>query len=250
MEVELRRSIEPLARKRRGALWPQLAYSSWRCPVVDAQEERGVTVVGSALEEQLVDGIEEARKIVEGNGVAAAEIGLKIGHQESAGNSLSRNVGENEGKARGTEIEEVVVVTADLARLHARSSIFECGERRTDLREKAELDVAGDVHFVQLLVNFRHAVGDVLRETNVLKGDLRISSGPRNRGRCLSLPGAGSSERVPTRPPTRRVPWPTRGTRHSGERGARGNSSGASMDRWGMSSFPPAERLMRQASEN
>jgi hypothetical protein len=139
--------------------------------VIDGEEESGVGVVGGAVEEQLVDGVEKAREIVKRDGVAAAEISLEIGHQQSAGNSLPGNVGKNQGKARGTEIEEVVVVAADLARLHAGSGVFERGERRTDLREKTELDVAGNVHFVSSTAFGFHAVGDVLRETNIFKGD-------------------------------------------------------------------------------
>jgi hypothetical protein len=95
--------------------------------VVHGDEERGIAVVGGAVKEELVDGTEETRKIVESDGVAAAQIGLQIGHQESAGNSLPGDIGENESKARGAEIEEVVIVAADLARLHAGSGVFECG---------------------------------------------------------------------------------------------------------------------------
>ena len=139
--------------------------------VVDCEEECGVAVVGGAVEEKLVDGVEEAREIVKRDGVAASEIGLEIGHQQSAGNSLPGNVGENEGESRRTEIEEVVVVPADLARLHAGSGVFERGQWRADLREKTELDVAGDVYFMSSAALGFHAVGDVLREANVFKGD-------------------------------------------------------------------------------
>jgi hypothetical protein len=43
------------------------------------------------------------------------------------------------------------------------------------LREKTELDVAGDVHFMSSAALSFHAVGDVLRETNVFKGDRGLS---------------------------------------------------------------------------
>jgi len=144
--------------------------------VVDSEEERGVAVVGSAVKEKLVDGVEQAREIVEGDGIAAAKIGLQISHQQSAGNSLPGNVRENEGDARRTEIEEVVIVAADLARLHAGSGVFESGERWADLREKAELDVAGDVHFMSGAAFAFHTIGYVLREANVFEGDGRLPS--------------------------------------------------------------------------
>ena len=139
--------------------------------VVDGEEESGVAVVGSAVKEKLVDGVEEAREIVESNGVAAAKIGLKISHQQSASNSLPGNVGENKSEARGTEIEEIEIVAANLAGLHAGSGVIESAERRTDLREKARLDVAGNVHFMSGATFGFHAIGDVLREANIFESD-------------------------------------------------------------------------------
>ena len=139
--------------------------------VVDGEEKSGVAVVRSAVEEKLVDGVQEPREIVESDGVTAAEIGLKIGHEECAGNSLPGNVSENEGEARGAEIEEVIVVATDLARLHTGAGIVEGGERRKDLRKQPGLDVAGDIHFMSGAAFGFHAVGDVLRETNILQSD-------------------------------------------------------------------------------
>lgn len=151
------------AEKKRGVVAAIGIFELAGDVVVDGEEESGVAVVGSAVKEKLVDGIEEAREIVESDGVAAAKIGLEIGHQQSASNSLPGNVGENEGEARGTEIEEIVIVAANLARLHAGSGVFESSERRTDLRKQAGLDVAGDIHFMSGAALGFHAVGDVLR---------------------------------------------------------------------------------------
>ncbi len=159
------------AEKKRGVVATIGVFELAGDVVVDGEEESGVTVVGSAVKEELVDGVEEAREIVESNGVATAKISLEISHQQSASNSLPGNIGENEGEARRTEIEKVVVVAANLASLHAGARVIECGERWTDLREKAGLDVAGDIHFMSGATFGFHAVGDVLCETNILESD-------------------------------------------------------------------------------
>src|SRR5208283_2025775 len=103
--------------------------------VVDGEEERGIAVSGRAFVKELLDGFQEARKIIERNRVTAAEVGLQVGHQKSIGNALPGNVGKDKREmpgcgseglrcssiqpVRGAEIEEVVVIAANLARLNA-----------------------------------------------------------------------------------------------------------------------------------
>ena len=101
---------------------------------------------------------------------------MKISHEQRAGNSLPGDIREDEGEARGSEVEEIVVVATDLASLHTGARVVEGGERRKDLREKAGLDVAGDVHFVSGATFGFHAVGNVLGKTNILQSNGGLSS--------------------------------------------------------------------------
>lgn len=116
--------------------------------VIVGEEERGEGTVGCVLGEELIDGLEEAFGVVEGNGALAAEIGLQIGHEKRGGNSLPGDVADDETETIGAEVEEVVIVAADGARRAAVTGIIETADWRTKLWEKPALDFVGDFEFL------------------------------------------------------------------------------------------------------
>src|SRR5438034_8528595 len=91
----------------------------------------------------------EALWLIQSDGALAAEIGLQIGHQESSGDSFSGDVADDEAEAPLAEIQEVVVVAADFARLHAKARILKRLERGQSLREETGLDLLGDFDFLR-----------------------------------------------------------------------------------------------------
>ena len=69
--------------------------------VVIGKEQRGVTAVTAVLIEQLIHGLEQSRQVVQGYGVLAAQVGLEIGHQKSAGYPLARDVRQHQRQPAG-----------------------------------------------------------------------------------------------------------------------------------------------------
>src|SRR6476646_2064105 len=90
-----------------------------RLAVKFSKEEAGIRVVGRILIEKLIHGVQKALRLIQSNGTLAAQIGLQVGHQKSAGNSLSGNITQHQAKALAAEIEEIVIVAADLSGLKA-----------------------------------------------------------------------------------------------------------------------------------
>ena len=93
--------------------------------VVFGEEECGEGAIRRVVAKKLVYRAQEALGLIESDGALAAEIGLKIGHEESGGDSLSGNVANDEAEALAAEIQEVVIITADFAGLDAKAGIFE-----------------------------------------------------------------------------------------------------------------------------
>src|SRR5260370_21532390 len=92
--------------------------------VVFGEEEGGECAVGSVVAKELVDGTKEALGLVEGDGTLAAQIGLKIGHQESGGDAFPGDVADYETDSLAAEIQEVVIIATEFARLDATAHIF------------------------------------------------------------------------------------------------------------------------------
>jgi hypothetical protein len=112
--------------------------------VVVGEEEGGERAVGSVLREELVDDAKNIFQAIVRDGALAAEIGLKIGHEESCGDAFTGNVGDDEAETVRAEVEEVVVVAADGARGETSAAIVEGLDGGTELGEKAALDFVGD----------------------------------------------------------------------------------------------------------
>src|SRR5882672_1330238 len=97
--------------------------------VVVGKEERGVAIVGRVFVKEAIHRLKKPMRIFESHGVLAAQIGLKIGHEQSGGNALAGNVREADAKTAGDEIEKIIIIAADHARLNARGGIA-WGKRR------------------------------------------------------------------------------------------------------------------------
>ena len=87
--------------------------------VIFAKEESGERAVGGVVAKEMVHGAHEALGLIESDGALAAKIGLQIGHQESGGDAFSRDVADDEAEAAAAEIEEIVIVSANLVGLEA-----------------------------------------------------------------------------------------------------------------------------------
>src|SRR6267143_2038945 len=109
--------------------------------VVFAEEKGGEGAVGSVVAKELVHGAQEALRLIQSDGALAPEIGLQIGHQESGGDSFSGDVADHEAEPLLAEIQEVVIIAADLESLDAKAGIFEGFQGRLRLREKPGLDL-------------------------------------------------------------------------------------------------------------
>ena len=116
--------------------------------VIFGEEEGGEGAVGSVVAKELVHRAQEALGLIESNGALAAQIGLKIGHQEGGGDAFSGDVADDEAEAFAAEIEEIVIIAADFASLDAKAGIFERFQGRQSLREETRLNLFGDFEFL------------------------------------------------------------------------------------------------------
>src|SRR6266851_1113388 len=119
-----------------------------RSVVIFGEEQGGESAVGSVVTEELVDGAQETLRLIQSDGALAAQIGLKVGHQESGGDSFSGDVADHEAEALPAEIEEVVIITADFVSLDADTRVFKCFEGRQSLREEPGLHLFGNFKFL------------------------------------------------------------------------------------------------------
>src|SRR5712664_1678200 len=74
-----------------------------RSVVIFGEEQGGESAVGSVVAKELVHGAQEALRLVQSDGALAAEIGLKVGHQESSGDSFSGDVADHEAQTAAAE---------------------------------------------------------------------------------------------------------------------------------------------------
>src|SRR5215471_18876852 len=81
--------------------------------VVVGKKKRGEGAVRRVVTKEAIDFLQQALRLFECQGELAAQVGLQIGHQQRGGNSLPGDIGDHKAKAVGTELEEVVVVSAD-----------------------------------------------------------------------------------------------------------------------------------------
>jgi len=65
------------------------------------EEEGGERAVGGVLGEELIDGFEDALRLIEANGALTADVGLEIGHQEGGGYAFAGDVADDQTEAIG-----------------------------------------------------------------------------------------------------------------------------------------------------
>ena len=112
--------------------------------VVFGKKKGGERAVGSVLAEKLIDGLQEELELIQGDGGLAAKVGLEIGHEKGRRDAFAGNVADDQAETAGAEVEEVVVVAADLAGLKADAGVVESWDGRKSLGKKASLDLFGN----------------------------------------------------------------------------------------------------------
>src|SRR5271166_2172283 len=109
--------------------------------VVFGKEERRVGAFGGVLAEEAVDRTQETLRFLDRHGALAAQIGLKIGHEEGGGDPLAGDVAYYEAKALLAQSQEIVVIATDLEGLNAASCVIQGFQARQMLGEESSLNL-------------------------------------------------------------------------------------------------------------
>ena len=118
-------------------------------PIVElGVEERGVGVLGRVLVEQPVHRSEQLFRLLHSGGALAAQVGLKVGHQQRRRNALAGDVAKHQAEPRLAEIEKVVVVAADLSRLNAGAGVLQGLQFGQSLWKQPRLHLPGNLQLV------------------------------------------------------------------------------------------------------
>jgi len=118
------------------------------CVVILGEEECSEGAAGSVLAEESIHGAEEALWLIQRESGLAAKIGLEIGHQESRGDSFSRDVTDDQAEAFSAQIKKIVIVAAHLARLVADARVFERAHAGKSLWKQPGLHLLGNFQFL------------------------------------------------------------------------------------------------------
>src|SRR5271156_1382518 len=78
----------------------------------------------------------------------AAQIGLQVRHQESAGDSFSCDIAQYQPHPILTEMEEVIIIATYLAGLNADARVIQCSEGRKSLWKESGLYLLGNLKLV------------------------------------------------------------------------------------------------------
>ena len=111
------------------------------------EEQRGEGSVGSIFAEELIDGAEQPAWI-DGHGALAAEIRLQVGHEQRGGNAFARDVADDQAKTLFAQMQEIVVIAADMASLAASTGKLQRWQGGKRLREEPRLNLFGDFQFL------------------------------------------------------------------------------------------------------
>ena len=139
--------------------------------------------------------MQQSRQILPSERVAAPDVRLEIRHQERRGDSLARDVGEDEAEPAVAQVEEVVVVAADRACLAAGACAGERAERGGLLRKQPALDLLRNLELPRLTALHFPALGDALRQPDAVEREARLIAHRRQqspvfaRVRLLGEPG-------------------------------------------------------------
>lgn len=69
-------------------------------------------------------------RFIDGAGALAAEMRLKIGHEQSSGDTLAGNIADDETEAVVTEMQVIVVIATNVASGKTNTAEFQSRERR------------------------------------------------------------------------------------------------------------------------
>src|SRR5262245_47016884 len=136
-----------------------------RLIVVFRKEDCRVIVRGAIFVKQLIHRSKESLRLFPGYRTLAAQIRLKICHQQSSRYALARDIGNHEAESPLAEVQEIVIIAADGASRVAKATIGEGLKGRMPLREEARLYLLGDCQVVSdlalglQLCRFRKALG-------------------------------------------------------------------------------------------
>src|SRR4051795_3240199 len=72
--------------------------------IVLGKEERRIGALGSVVIEEPVHGLQKLLRLIQSDGALAAQVRLKVRHQESRGDALSGNIANYQAKALLSEI--------------------------------------------------------------------------------------------------------------------------------------------------
>jgi hypothetical protein len=120
-----------------------------RCVVIFGKEERGVGAIGRIFVKELVHRFQEALRLVQSYRALTTKIRLKIGHQKSRGDSLPCNVADYQPEPLLTQVQEIVVIAANLARLNANTRVLECAQKWLRLGKEPGLDLGCNFQFLR-----------------------------------------------------------------------------------------------------
>src|SRR5689334_10148794 len=93
--------------------------------VVFSKKDRCVVVLGAVLVKQLIHRLQESLRLSPSRRALAAQIRLKICHQQSACYALSRDIANHQAQSSLAQVKEVVIIAADGASGVAKSNIGE-----------------------------------------------------------------------------------------------------------------------------
>src|SRR5262245_18631540 len=97
--------------------------------VVLGEEQRRVSTRCRVLVEQLVHRLQKKLGLVKGDRALTAKIGLQIRHQQRRRDPLTGDIANHKPEPLAAKVEEIVIVAADLSRLHTRTGIVEGANR-------------------------------------------------------------------------------------------------------------------------
>ena len=123
----------------------------------------------------LVERAHHAPQVLPGQPGLAAQVRLQIGHHQRPGDPLARDVGEHQTYLAAAQLEEVVVVAADGARLHAVAGAVECSKLRDAARQEPRLHFLRELQLDRRAALGLQALGDLLGETDVFQSQRRLA---------------------------------------------------------------------------
>src|SRR5262249_5086028 len=112
--------------------------------VIFREEECRERSIERVLAEKLVYSAQQPLWLVERNGTLAPQIRLQVSHEQSGRDAFSGNVADDQAEAAPPQVEKIVIVTADFARLDASTRIFQRVDGGKGLREEPSLHLSRD----------------------------------------------------------------------------------------------------------